>query len=641
MASGGLDLNNKGAPRSNLARPLTGLSVLLLFIPMFLVFPGVPGVSERSLPGILINEILYDPIGSDVSGEFVELYNPTEIPVNMEGWSVSDQDGTGPDIILKGLSLPAKGFLVIFTGPGTNDTDMSDGKGHLYLGRSDSIWSNTGDDVLLSDKTDHPIDYMCYGDGSSIDPPPMNITWAGTVPVVPEGYSLGRLPDGNGTTAPLYFLPLKPTPGEPNKMDPPPSLLGWDLEPKSPRAFQDLFVWASITDEVRVDKVLVRVKGGDGMLQDQNMTWDQAQSRYKATLKGRAGGQTLELWIIASDPLSQSMVSSHQNISFKINTSTQLVATLTGPEGAVLPGAALDIQGHVLWLNGSKVSGNVTATIPDTRGSWKAPFEDYIVLSLVAPSIEGTYDIKVQVRSGEALFEQSLSLEVRWPYKTLLCSLSTAYASGSDFVTGQDIFLNGSIKFSDGLPASNARASFHIIGTDTSLDLKANQQGDLRIKIKTPSIAGTYVFELGAQAMGKNASASVSVVILDNLSLNLSKLPKLYNLKGEAFIVAGQVKHHDGKPSSNSLVVIEIIGSNHKVRTFTGLDGKFNCDLVAPYYKGQYELRITAVSGEAIAQKDINLFIGERNDPAKPTPGWNSLVVLLGILVAVCLYHKR
>jgi hypothetical protein len=641
MALGVFDLSNMIAPRSGLGRTMTICMVLLLFVPFSFVSGNASETQGRAITSIVINEILYDPIGSDVSGEFVELYNPTGTSVNIDGWSLTDQDGPAPDIIFNGLSFPAHGFLIVFTGPGINDTDLTDGVGRLYLGRSEGIWSNTGDDVLLSDKADHPIDYMSYGEGVSVDPPPANSTWNWTVPLVPEGYSLGRLPDGNGTIGPGCYQTLMPTPGKANILDQPPSIPDWDLEPKSPLAYQDLLVWSKVTDDVRVDKVLVHTRGGDGSQQDQNMTWDQAQTRYKATIKGRAGGQNLELWIIASNPLAQSTVSSHQNITFKINASTQLVGTVTGPEGTVLPGAVFRLGGHILWLNGSKVSGNVTASIPDTRGSWNATFEDYIDLPVVAPTVEGNYNIEVLVRSGEAQVEQKLSVEVRWPFKTLQCTLSADYSSGLDFVTGQDIILNGTVKFSDGLPAGGAKASLSIPGTATHLDIRSNDQGALRIKVKTPSIAGTYDFKLEAQAMGKNAEVSISLTIVDHLYLNFSKVPKLYNSKGEVVTVAGQAQHHDGKPASNSLVVIEFFGTSHKVRTYTDLDGKFSADMINPYYTGQYNLRITVVSGDATVQKEMPLFIGEKSAASKPTPGWDAVIVVLGILMAVGLCRKR
>jgi hypothetical protein len=482
---------------------------------------------------------------------------------------------------------------------------------------------------------------MSYGDGISVDPPPADINWSGTVPLVPEGYSIGRLPDGNGTYAPYYYRPLKPTPGKANQVDLPPEIQDWDVEPGSPMAFQELLVWSKVIDGVKVDKVQVHTRGSDGIQQDLNMTWAQTRSRYEAVVQGRVGGQNLELWILAFNPLNEMTASTHQNRTFRINASTQLVGNVQGPEDTVLPGAVFHVQGHILWKDGSKVNGNILVLIPDTRGSWSSSFEDYIDIPVIAPRSEGTYEVDIQVRSGEALIEKTISIDVRWPFKTLQCTLSADYSSGLDFVTGQVISLNGTVKFSDGLPASGAMATLSILGTGTSQDLKADDQGNLVTKIKTPSISGTYDLELEVQAMGKSANFSIALTFLDPLTLNLTKVPKLSNQKGELVTVSGKVTHHDGKPASNSIVVIEFLGSAHKVRTYTDLDGNFNADIVTPYYTGQYDFRVTAVSGDSVIQKEMPLFIGDKTTTAKPTPGLDTVVVVLGILVAVIVCRKR
>ncbi len=39
---------------------------------------------------VVINEVLPNPIGSDADGEFIELYNATEYPIDMRGWVLAD-----------------------------------------------------------------------------------------------------------------------------------------------------------------------------------------------------------------------------------------------------------------------------------------------------------------------------------------------------------------------------------------------------------------------------------------------------------------------------------------------------------------------------------------------------------------------
>ena len=75
----------------------------LLFGLMAILLLGgtiTPGMSQSSFDSdIIINEVETNPAGSDTS-EFVELYNPTEIPIDVSGWSIS------PSATWKTLEIP-------------------------------------------------------------------------------------------------------------------------------------------------------------------------------------------------------------------------------------------------------------------------------------------------------------------------------------------------------------------------------------------------------------------------------------------------------------------------------------------------------------------------------------------------------
>ena len=74
---------------------LFGLMAILL-----LAGTITPGISQSSFDSkILINEVETNPTGSDVS-EFVELYNPTSIDIDVSGWTIS------PSATWKSLEIP-------------------------------------------------------------------------------------------------------------------------------------------------------------------------------------------------------------------------------------------------------------------------------------------------------------------------------------------------------------------------------------------------------------------------------------------------------------------------------------------------------------------------------------------------------
>jgi hypothetical protein len=134
---------------------------------------------------VLISEVLYDPSGLD-DAEFIELVNPTNRPVDLTGFSLSDAlDPTDyedlrhfpagalirPEETLV-VALTADGFHsnfgfypdfeILDSNPGIpdmiDDPDWGDPDAILQLG-------NTGDEVLFRDPANQLIDAIAYGSG--------------------------------------------------------------------------------------------------------------------------------------------------------------------------------------------------------------------------------------------------------------------------------------------------------------------------------------------------------------------------------------------------------------------------------------------------------------------------------------------
>ncbi len=140
---------------------------------------------EDQLPTVMINEILASPQG-DANGdgiihayedEFIELYNAGDTPVDLSGWTLSDDDSPGGAFVFPaGTTIDAYGFATLFGG---GDPTGFTGPVFADDGRLGNGLANTGDTVELR-RAGELIDERTYGsDGNHME-------------------SMIRLPDGYG-----------------------------------------------------------------------------------------------------------------------------------------------------------------------------------------------------------------------------------------------------------------------------------------------------------------------------------------------------------------------------------------------------------------------------------------------------------
>lgn len=165
------------------------------------------GLSASS-PNVVINEVFYDPQGSDTGQEFVELYNPSDQPVCLSGWAFEtgngsyeqrwklEWEGTEAD------TIPPGEFFVI---------------GEEYLGPEADLVTDldlqNGPDGCRLTSFDGSMDVLGWGDlvfTEYYEGQPCN--------EVASGSSIGRDPDGRDTDRNLEdFAPFKrPSPGDYN-----------------------------------------------------------------------------------------------------------------------------------------------------------------------------------------------------------------------------------------------------------------------------------------------------------------------------------------------------------------------------------------------------------------------------------------
>jgi len=133
----------------------------------------------------LISEVFYDTPGTDSNEEWIEIYNPTSSAIDLSNYKLGDEEtkggGEGMYRFPAGASIAAgqkivvalksTGFFALYgfkPNYEVTNTDASVPDMSVY-----SAWatgtialSNTGDEVLLLNGSDVPVDVVTYGSGS-------------------------------------------------------------------------------------------------------------------------------------------------------------------------------------------------------------------------------------------------------------------------------------------------------------------------------------------------------------------------------------------------------------------------------------------------------------------------------------------
>ena len=131
--------------------------------------PGAANDCPAVVPEVVINEIMQNPSAvGDSAGEWLELFNPTGAPIDIDGWTVADNDFDSFVIANGGpLVIPAGGFVVL----GNNGDSLSNGGvtvDYVYAG---FFLSNSADEVVLFDGLLNEVDRVEYDDGATFPDP--------------------------------------------------------------------------------------------------------------------------------------------------------------------------------------------------------------------------------------------------------------------------------------------------------------------------------------------------------------------------------------------------------------------------------------------------------------------------------------
>ncbi len=88
-------------------------------------------------------DVLYDPVGSDIAGEYVELNNTAVYPIDLSGWVLHDAADYTHTYTFPSFVLPPGEKVKVWTKAGGNDAK------NLYWGLKQAVWNNLGDTVVL------------------------------------------------------------------------------------------------------------------------------------------------------------------------------------------------------------------------------------------------------------------------------------------------------------------------------------------------------------------------------------------------------------------------------------------------------------------------------------------------------------
>jgi len=164
---------------------------------------NTPGSSNPTIPLVVINEFLVKPHGSSTD-EWIELYNADPRDVNMTGWTLGDIDGNSfvfPEFIIQHddyvcVNIGASG--------GTRAGEHESGK-QFYMDNPNQVLTDSGDDILLCDDIGLAVDYVNYGNGTSIDGCPEELEFDLPPLTSDKGKSLAMIPNGKITDSGSFF----------------------------------------------------------------------------------------------------------------------------------------------------------------------------------------------------------------------------------------------------------------------------------------------------------------------------------------------------------------------------------------------------------------------------------------------------
>lgn len=378
---------------------------------------GTPGAANSSAPAaaVILNEIMADNLDAvNHDGTFpdwIELRNPGGSPVNLAGWSLSD-DGNPRKFVFPDTTVPAGGYITVWCDATTNTTPG------LHTGFS---LARDGDNVFLYDNSTNRVDALSFGrQAANYTLGRLGGEWTLTVPTTNAANIAAAL-------APAASLALNewlanPAPGQPDWIE------LFNTSPTLPVSLQGLYLATSNQLHQLTAPAFLAPGGFLQLFADEGVGSDHLDFKLPAA------GTTLTLSDAAGSPL-QSVTYSAQTEGVSRGRYPDGGATFYNFTGSVSPGTT-----NYLALYTGPILNEVLAR--NRAVSVGGQFVDYVELFNPTASPFNLAGLSLSVNSpqpGEFTFPAGTTLAAN-AYLLVRCDgNSPASTAPGNFNTGESL----------------------------------------------------------------------------------------------------------------------------------------------------------------------------------------------------------
>lgn len=170
---------------------------------------------------VIINEVSVDSFvgtgGTD--DDWVELYNPTNLVININGWSIQKTSSSGGSLYKQTLSgsVPANSYFLIVRNGAMTNPDLIDRADTLasdsFALANNNIVYLVNDNSNITDSNDlNIVDFVGFGSASFYE-------GSAPAPSIAEAKSVSRLPDGEDTDQNFIDFAINNSPTPKNSLE--------------------------------------------------------------------------------------------------------------------------------------------------------------------------------------------------------------------------------------------------------------------------------------------------------------------------------------------------------------------------------------------------------------------------------------